>query len=278
MNFYYASINSGSNGNCYYLGNDNEGILIDVGIHVKEIEKRLKNLQIGVNKIKAVFVSHEHSDHIRGLNAFASKYNVPVYLSNATQKMLHLKIRNINFCTIVHNEKISIGELTVIPFSKKHDAADPFSFNVEYCGNTIGVYTDIGTICENVKTNFSKCQAVFLEANYDTAMLENGRYPFLLKQRIRGGEGHLSNMQALSLVKNHCNKNFKHIILAHLSAENNNHEIVSELFNSSGINAKIDIASRKKESKLFCFNENLSLSSDLNINVCQLELFDDSLN
>jgi phosphoribosyl 1,2-cyclic phosphodiesterase len=183
-----SSLNSGSNGNCYYVGNDKEAILVDAGISCREIERRMKRIGLDLHKVKAVFVSHEHSDHIKGVPTLAKKHKLPVYITAPTQLHggLMLKEQAISFKAY---EPVTIGELTITAFPKFHDASDPYSFIVNCKGVTVGVFTDIGFACENVIRNFKECHAAFLEANYDEDMLQNGRYPYYLKKRISGEKG-----------------------------------------------------------------------------------------
>ena len=210
-----SSLNSGSNGNCYYVGNDTEAILVDAGISCREIERRMKRLGLDMHKVKAVFVSHEHTDHIRGIPTLAGKYRLPVYITSPTQLNGGLVLREqaISFTAY---EPVCIGELSITAFPKFHDASDPYSFIVSCGGVRVGVFTDIGHPCEHVVRNFKECHAAFLEANYDEDMLQNGRYPYHLKKRISGERGHLSNRQALELFKSHRPAFMSHLLLSHL--------------------------------------------------------------
>jgi len=244
-----ASLNSGSNGNCYYVENENEAVLIDVGISCKEIDKRMTRLGLSPQKIKAVFITHEHADHIYGLSAFVKKYQVPVYITQKT----FLQLTSVPV-SLVHyfntNDVITVGLLSVIAFPKLHDAEDPCSFIITCNNTTVGVFTDIGFACSNVIHYFKQCHAAFLEANYDAEMLQNGRYPLMLKRRISGGKGHLSNAQALELFLKHKPSFMSHLFLSHLSLNNNRPSIVEELFKANADSVKIIIASRFKESEL----------------------------
>lgn len=245
-----ASLNSGSNGNCYYVGNSEDAVLIDVGLSCRETEKRFHQLELSIKKVKAIFVSHEHGDHIKGVSTLANKYKLPVYITEGTAKNGPILINHLSQA-FVANTNITIGSLTITPFSKQHDAADPHSFVVSSNEINVGVLTDIGTVCNNVLENFKRCHAVFLEANYDEMMLENGRYPIHLKNRIRGGEGHLSNRQALELFVQHRSPFLSHLILSHLSKENNSPEIVQALFEAHAGNTKIITASRYNASAVY---------------------------
>ncbi|MCC6372366.1 MAG: MBL fold metallo-hydrolase [Bacteroidia bacterium] len=254
MSLYVASINSGSNGNCYYVGNGTDAVLVDVGISCREVIKRMQRAGLSIQSVKAIFISHEHSDHIRGLRVLSTKYNIPVYINEATIRGGSLYLDSVLIRPFEHAQNISVGELLVTPFRKEHDAADPYSFNISGNGITVGVYTDIGCACQNVVNYFKECHAVFLEANYDEEMLENGPYPFYLKKRISSNKGHLSNAQALELFKNHRSAFLSHVFLSHLSKENNSPQLVKQLFQEQAGDIKIAVASRDNESEVHCIS------------------------
>nr|WP_276898093.1 MBL fold metallo-hydrolase [Pedobacter kyonggii] len=251
MALYFTSINSGSNGNCYYVGNDNEATLVDVGLTCKETETRMNRLGLLISKVKAIFISHEHSDHIKGLAVFAKKHKLPVYISTATLKSSRLVLDANNTFSLNHLQHIQIGDLKISAFSKFHDAADPYSFTVECNEVRVGVFTDIGSVCDRLIAHFKNCHAAFLEANYDTQMLENGRYPYFLKRRITSGHGHLSNTQALELFINHRAPYMSHLLLSHLSKDNNDPELVEKLFKNVAGNTFVKVASRYEETALY---------------------------
>jgi len=251
MALYFTSINSGSNGNCYYIGNDNEAVLVDIGLTCKEVEIRMNRLGLPINKVKAVFISHEHSDHIKGVAVFAKKYKLPVYISTATLKSSRLLLDANNTFSLSHQQHIHIGDLKIAAFSKFHDAADPYSFTVECNEVRVGVFTDIGSVCDRLITHFKNCHAAFLEANYDAEMLESGKYPYFLKRRITGGHGHLSNAQALELFINHKAPYMSHLLLSHLSKDNNSAELVENLFKKVAGDTFVKVASRFEETELY---------------------------
>lgn len=249
MSLFTASLNSGSNGNCYYFGNHEEAILIDAGISCREIERRMKRLSLSMKKVKAIFVTHEHSDHIFGLSKLSKKYKLPVYITDPTMKQGRLKLgRAIPFRAY---EPITLGKLSVTAFPTLHDASDPHDFVVTCDTVKAGVFTDIGRPCEHVVRHFEQCHAAYLEANYDEVLLETGTYPEALKERIRGGNGHLSNKQALELFLNHRPEYMTHLFLSHLSANNNSQTIVKNLFAGIAGGTKIIIASRYKETPVY---------------------------
>ena len=251
MSLFITSLNSGSNGNCYYVGNDQEAVLVDVGISCKEVELRMKRLDLSLDKIKAIFISHEHGDHIKGVQTLSKKYNLPIYITLATLNNSHLVLENVLTKSFKPYEKIIVGNLVVTPFPKRHDASDPFSFIVEGNGIKIGVLTDIGSACEHVIDNFKQCHAAFLEANYDEHLLEKGSYPYHLKSRIRSDKGHLSNRQALELFVNHKHQLMSHLILSHLSKDNNCPMLVKDIFTQHAQNTQVIVASRFQETEIF---------------------------
>jgi phosphoribosyl 1,2-cyclic phosphodiesterase len=251
MQLFITSLNSGSNGNCYYIGNEQEAVLIDAGICCRQVEIRMKRLGLAMDKIKAIFVSHEHSDHIRGIEVLAKKYKLPVYLTPQTLRNSRLCLYKSQVVFFEAYQPVYIGNLSITAFPKLHDACDPHSFIVSQEDLSVGILTDIGRPCEHVMRHLSRCRAAFLEANYDEEMLENGRYPLYLKHRIRGGKGHLSNRQALQLFTS-CNPSgMSHLLLSHLSHENNTPQLVKRLFEAHAGETEIVVASRFYETPVY---------------------------
>lgn len=248
---FVCSLNSGSNGNCYYLENQEDAILVDAGLSCRETVKRLKRLRLSIRKVKAVFVSHEHGDHIHGISTLSKKYRLPVYITPATLQNSRVAIDPDLVCTLRPHDPITVGRLSVTAFPKLHDACDPHSFIVECDGVRVGVFTDIGTPCEQVVRHFRECHAAFLEANYDVDMLDRGRYPVHLKNRIRGGKGHMSNEQALELFATHRPPYMSHLFLSHLSRDNNSPKLVKNIFTRIAAGTEIVVASREKETSLY---------------------------
>ncbi|SFQ49443.1 MBL fold metallo-hydrolase [Parafilimonas terrae] len=257
MSLFIASLNSGSNGNCYYVGNNNEAVLIDAGISCRETEKRMNRLGLSMQKVKAVFISHEHDDHINGIESLAKKHALPVYITETTLRNCRFKLQPEQVHHFCSNERIRIGGLTIKAFAKLHDACDPHSFIIQNGEDVcIGVFTDIGKACEQVIYHFKQCNAVFLEANYDGAMLAAGGYPWFLKKRISGGNGHLSNAEALELFNMHRSDKLTHLILSHLSSNNNTPELVEQTFLQHAGETKIVVASRYHETEVYHIKNN----------------------
>jgi phosphoribosyl 1,2-cyclic phosphodiesterase len=258
MSLFVCSLNSGSNGNCYYIGNQDDAVLIDGGISCRETEKRMKRLGLSLSKIKAIFVTHEHGDHIHGIPAICKKHKIPVYITKNTLKHGKLDLQQELVHSFFPYEEITVGSLTITGFPKYHDASDPHSFIVTNNVIHIGIFTDIGAPCEHLVKHFKLCHAAFLESNYDEDMLENGRYPFHLKNRIRNGLGHLSNRQAAELFVTHRPSFMSHLFLSHLSKHNNSPKIVKDLFNKIAGNTEIIIAPRDKETPLYQIRSTIS--------------------
>src|SRR5688572_18244933 len=144
MSLFICSLNSGSNGNCYYVGNHREAVLIDAGLSCKEIEKRMKRAQLSMDKVKAVFITHEHRDHIFGLNTLSKRHQLPVFITNSTLQNSRLRVQQHLVVSFKANTPVRVGSLSVTGFPKFHDACDPHSFIIENNGVRVGVFTDIG--------------------------------------------------------------------------------------------------------------------------------------
>jgi phosphoribosyl 1,2-cyclic phosphodiesterase len=275
MALYFSSLNSGSNGNCYYVGNHSEAVLIDAGLSCRETEKRMKRIGLSMQSVKAIFVTHEHSDHITGIPGISKKYQLPVYITEKTFQSSNIPIEPHLIHSFNIHQSVFIGSLSVTAFPKFHDAIDPHSFMISFNNMNVGVFTDIGNACTNVIKYFRQCHAAFLEANYCIDMLSKGSYPAFLKNRISGDDGHLSNDQALELFLKHKNKNLSHLILSHLSKNNNTMKLVADIFNAHSAGTEIIVASRYKETDLFHIEQTRrSISKNINkATQVQLSLF-----
>lgn len=254
MSLVFASLNSGSNGNCYYVGNEKDAVLIDAGISCRETEKRMTRLGLTISRVRAIVVSHEHTDHIKGIPMIAKKHRIPVYITSNTYRNASFRVDDTLIRHFSASQSLEIGSLSVATFSKFHDAADPCSFVVTSGELKVGVFTDIGAPCENLIEHFQQCHAALLEANYDEEMLENGSYPYFLKNRIRGGSGHLSNTQALHVFCRYRPVQMSHLILTHLSKNNNCPQLVHRLFQENASGTEVVVASRFEETALFEIN------------------------
>lgn len=247
----YCAIASGSNGNCYYVAKDDSAILIDAGINSKHMHLRMYNLGILPTQIKAIFITHEHSDHTRGLSVFAKKYNLPVYITKGSYDGTRLHLPSHLVHIISPNQVVEIGGLKVYGIPKYHDAKEPCSFLVSDGTYNIGVLTDIGRPCENVQHVIQHSDVLLLESNYDEEMLRTGRYSYFLKNRISSGWGHLSNRVAVELFNAYKTDRLKHLILTHLSGENNTVDLVQQTFEPHCERIQLHVATRYQETELF---------------------------
>ena len=200
-----CSIASGSSGNCIYVGSDNSHLLIDTGISKKRIEEGLNKLEIKGDELDGILITHEHSGTIAGIKESSSLGKMP-------EGLLH---------PIKTDHPFRLGELDVHPFAISHDANEPSGYRIEQGGKSVAVATDLGKYDDYTVKNLKNLDAILLEANHDIHMLEVGGYPYYLKQRILGDRGHLSNELSGQLLCDILHDNLKHIMLGHLSKENN---------------------------------------------------------
>ena len=247
-----CALASGSNGNCYYIGNEKDAVLVDAGISAKQIRFRLNQAGLNESKIRGIFISHEHSDHIRGVRVLSNKLNIPAWFSPGTLDSLNESERPNKCNTFVPGKALLVESFTIHPFLKSHDAAEPCSFRVEHDDWQVGVFTDIGEACDQVKGHLRKCHALFLETNYDEDLLWNGSYPYVLKRRVSSSLGHLSNKQAFELIRDYSGPELVHVFLSHLSGENNRPELAMESFISLSDRFKVSLTSRNTFSELYC--------------------------
>ncbi len=221
------ALSSGSSGNCFLVSNGKNSILIDAGISCKQIEGRMSSIRKKVENVKGIFVTHEHSDHIRGIEVFTKKHPIPIF---ATKKL----IENKSICnnesllnSIKKEDSLSIGGMEITSFPKIHKAIEPIGFTImdKKSGKRISIITDAGNACKNIMDQVSQADALFFESNHDLEMLERGPYPYFLKKWIKGDDGHLSNIQSSSCILENAKSRLKYLILCHLSEHNNTPEL-----------------------------------------------------
>ncbi|MFR3727560.1 MBL fold metallo-hydrolase [Lacrimispora sp.] len=228
-----VSIASGSSGNCIYVGSDTTHILVDAGISNKRIEQGLNDIGVKGSELTGIVITHEHSDHTKGLGVLARKCGVPIYGTKETleeisrQKYLGEYPREL-FCPICPDVNFGIGDLEVKPFSIDHDAANPVAYRIQHGYKSVAVATDMGHFDQYIIEHLQGLDAVLLESNHDVNMLQAGPYPYYLKRRILGDHGHLSNENAGRLLCHILHENLKKVLLGHLSKENNYEELAYE--------------------------------------------------
>ncbi|SMG40810.1 MBL fold metallo-hydrolase [Sphingobacterium psychroaquaticum] len=247
----YCALASGSNGNCYYIADGDDAILVDVGINTKHVLLRMAAIGVDPASVKAIFITHEHTDHIRGLSVFCKRYAIPVYITAGSYKGSRLHLPEDLVHIIAPNAQVVIGKLTVYGVPKYHDAKEPCSFLISNGVLNIGVLTDIGRACDNVKQVIQHSDILLLEANYDENMLNYGRYSYYLKNRIKSGWGHISNTEALEAFMASRSPRLRHLMLTHLSGENNEVELVRETFAPYCEDIQLSVATRYQETPLF---------------------------
>jgi phosphoribosyl 1,2-cyclic phosphodiesterase len=212
---------SGSRGNSIYISDGDTAILIDAGLSGAEIERRLQSRALSAKNLNAILVSHEHSDHIQAVGVLSRRYQLPVYISPKTKKASR-RLGSVHDLRIFEcGITFQINNMTIHPFSISHDAEDPVGFTIGQNGTIIGIATDLGVATAMVKQHLKSCSLLILEFNHDPVMLEQGPYPWPIKQRIKSRTGHLSNVESKKLLEELQHDNLKHVILAHLSDTNN---------------------------------------------------------
>lgn len=221
-----VSIASGSSGNCVYVGTDTTSILVDAGISNKRIQQGLGEIGIKGEEVDAVVITHEHSDHIRGLGVLARRYEIPIYATKETLEEIAAtpslgQFPEGLFHPVHPDVDFTVGDMELRPFTIYHDAANPVAYRVRHGRQSVAVATDIGHYDASIIDHLQGLDAVLLESNHDVNMLETGPYPYYLKRRILGDYGHLSNENAGRLLNYILHDNLKQILLGHLSKENN---------------------------------------------------------
>ena len=220
----FCSLYSGSSGNCLFVESQNTRLLIDAGVSLKKIENGLESLNVSSNSLDAILVTHEHSDHIQSLGNLSKKFNLPVFANSQTFDAMPKqtdKIATENIKKIKINEKFFIKDIEINSFSIPHDAVNPCGFTLTCGNNKIGIATDIGHMTNDILKNLEGSNFILLESNYDTEVLKCSKYPFTLKKRIAGPNGHLSNKMAGKVINYLINYNLKNAMLGHLSKESN---------------------------------------------------------
>ena len=229
MKLNFCSLSSGSSGNCYYLGNDSHGILIDAGISAAKIREFLKKIGVSMQTIMGVLITHNHIDHIRGLEVLIRKNNIPAFTTHKIWKSILSPKRNISrdcIREIPLLQKFHLAGFEIEAFPVCHDAPETIGFHICTGEKKITIATDLGHICQTAAPYIKAASFLVLESNYDEKMLINGNYPHFLKARIQSEHGHLGNHQTSAFLADNISDNLTNICLAHLSKNNNTPEIV----------------------------------------------------
>jgi phosphoribosyl 1,2-cyclic phosphodiesterase len=266
MKLNFCSLSSGSSGNCYYIGNEFHGILIDAGISASSIRKFLKNMDISMQSVMGVLITHNHIDHIRGLEIITRKNSLPAFSTNKIwESILTPQINISRDCirVIPLQQKFHLAGFDIEAFPVCHDAPETIGFHICSGGKKITIVTDLGHICETAALYIKEANLLVIESNYDEQMLVNGGYPYYLKARIKSDHGHLGNHQTSGFLADIMNEKLSHICLAHLSKNNNTPEkalqTLQQTFSARGINLpgqlRISILNRNIPNEMITLGE-----------------------
>lgn len=237
---------SGSSGNSIFLSHNGTNILIDCGISGIQIQKSLEEIDVSADNIHYILVTHEHTDHSKGAGIMSRRFDIPIVASRGTWNGMEIgEVSDKNKIIFDKNFQMDIGGIGVTPFNIPHDAMQPTGYKFDLGDKKIAIATDIGHINQEIKDAVGGCEVVILEANYDEDMLENGPYPYYLKQRIGGTNGHLCNVEAGELASFLVRNGTHTIMLGHLSKENNSENVafstVARILDLSGIQVAKDV-------------------------------------
>lgn len=224
------SLSSGSNGNCFYLEAGEVKLIIEAGLTSKQYENRLNQIGVDPRQIDAILVSHEHSDHILGAGAIHRKYGTPIYMTHGTANALPAKIGYISdLRTYPAGVAFFVGNIKIQTVPSQHDCAEGVHFVISDSFCHAGFITDAGAPSNILHAMISPLDILFLESNYDSKLLNECKYPEQLKTRIRGGRGHLSNLQAAQMIRTYASERLKYLVLCHISENANTMPLVREV-------------------------------------------------
>lgn len=261
----FVSLGSGSSGNCYYLSTGNTSILVDAGIGVRTLRRHMRDLGLNIDNLDAVFITHDHADHIKSVGYLANDLNKPIYATEPVHKGI-----NRNYCVtskltaehvryVSKFQPIQLGDFTITPFEVPHDSSDCVGYRIVNEDITFCLITDVGHVTPAIEEEVSKANYLVLESNHDVNMLMMGPYPAYLKGRIRSGRGHLSNVDSAHLIAEHGTPVLRRVWLCHLSEENNHPELARKTVESvlrdygiiPGVDFILDILKRKVPSEIY---------------------------
>lgn len=252
----FCSLYSGSSGNSSLVQSKDTNILVDAGVSGKKIVDALASINVGIENISAILITHEHIDHTQSIATLSKKYNIPVYANKKTWEAMSdkkAKILNENICYFNNNKPFNLNDITILPFDIPHDAANPCGFTISDSDSKLSIATDIGHITTSILDNIKNSNFLLLEANYEPDVLKCSSYPFHLKERIASPVGHLSNIEAGKTINYLADFGVKNIMLGHLSKENNFPELayksVLEQIENKDLN--LSVANRFEPSEFF---------------------------
>jgi len=258
MSMRFSVLASGSTGNAFYIETDEVKLLVDVGLSGKQMDYLFKEIHVDPKEISGILVTHEHTDHIKGLGVLARKYNLPIYANEKTWAKMEKNIGKIELDQKFHFEANSVktfGNLDVESFSVSHDAVDPMFFAFHHGEEKIALVTDLGYVSEKIKKTVEGANAFIFEANHDINMLQMGHYPWNVKRRILGDYGHVSNEDCGLALSEVITDKTERVYLAHLSKDNNMKELarmsVDQILRERGIRASLFDTDPESPTSLF---------------------------
>jgi phosphoribosyl 1,2-cyclic phosphodiesterase len=249
-------LGSGSRGNAIYVSDGATSILIDAGFSAREIDRRMRHRGLDPAGLSAILLTHEHTDHVRGVERLVRRHRLPVYLTAGTRQEAASLHELPEIYSFACGSEFRINTLAIHPFSISHDARDPAGFTIGANGSRIGIATDLGCVTALVREHLRGCRMLIVEANHDVDMLRDGPYPWFLKQRIRSRTGHLSNQESCRLLDEILHSGLEQVVLAHLSETNNTPEkALAEIATIlAGTSIGLTAASQSLPSPLLCFS------------------------
>lgn len=251
-------LSSGSGGNLIFVGSSKTKLLFDVGLSLKKINEKLAEIDLTIEDIDGIVISHEHSDHIKGLEQIAKHTTIPILCNGDTAKAICEGIdTRPNFKIFSTGEPFTFGDIKIHPFSIQHDTLDPVAFSLEFDDIKVGICTDLGFASNLVAHHLQDCDYLYIEANHEEAMVHACARPLIYKKRVLGRQGHLSNKACAELITKIHNKKLKHIYLAHLSSECNDPDValktVGDHLQKNEIETPLSIAHQHTISKKILF-------------------------
>jgi len=244
----FCVLGSGSKGNCTYVEAAGVGVLIDAGFSGVEVARRLLSVGLSIDRVRAVLVTHEHSDHLSGVGVLSRKYHLAVFANPATRLAAGVALDKLHaFIPFTTGSSFFFPPFTIHPFAIAHDTADPVGFTLDDGQSRLGYCTDTGMVSRLIRHHLQGCHGLVLESNHDLEMLKNGPYPPALQQRIRSKTGHLANTEAMAFARDLLHEGLRHIVLAHISQSNNSHDQVRlELGRSALIGPHVSLACQER--------------------------------
>lgn len=258
MTLRFSVLASGSTGNAFYIESEQQKLLVDAGLSGKKLTELFQKIQVDPSDLSGILVTHEHSDHIKGLGIFARKYNLPIYANEKTWKAMDKSIGKISVDQrfLFQMEEVkTFGDMDVESFGVSHDAAEPMFYTFRSNGKKVALVTDLGYVSERIKKTVEDADAYIFEANHDVEMLRMGRYPWSVKRRILGDSGHVSNEDSGLALADIISNRTKRIYLAHLSLDNNMKDLarmsVDQVLQERGINMDLHDTDPEEPTSLY---------------------------